>query len=71
MVTALAEGNEHLTHSFIEPADVADAVIQGLHDDLFLVLPHPEVKRYFQNKARDYEGWLLGMRKLKKKLWGE
>ena len=48
--------------------DVADAVIEGLADERFLILPHPEVAAYFQNKATDYDRWLGGMRKLNEQL---
>jgi NAD(P)-dependent dehydrogenase (short-subunit alcohol dehydrogenase family) len=45
---------------------VAEAVIQGLDAESFLILPHPEVEEYRQNKARSYERWLGGMRKLRR-----
>ena len=45
---------------------VADAVIKGLDAESFLILPHPEVEEYRQNKARSYERWLGGMRKLRR-----
>ncbi|MDX2034826.1 MAG: SDR family oxidoreductase [Blastocatellia bacterium] len=48
----------------IDPEDVAEAVIQTLAAEKFLVLPHPEVARFFQNKASDYDRWIRGMRKL-------
>ena len=48
----------------LEPADVADAVIEGLRDGRFLILPHPEVLEYFRRKAADYDRWLAGMRRL-------
>ena len=48
--------------------DVADKVIEGLADERFLILPHPEVATYFQNKANDYDRWLGGMRKLNEQL---
>jgi NAD(P)-dependent dehydrogenase (short-subunit alcohol dehydrogenase family) len=50
----------------IEPSDVAEAVIEGLALEGFLILPHPEVARYFQNKANDYDRWLGGMRKVQR-----
>jgi NAD(P)-dependent dehydrogenase (short-subunit alcohol dehydrogenase family) len=52
--------------SRIEPSLVADAVIEGLGDERFLILPHPDVERYFQNKANDYDRWLDGMRRLQR-----
>ena len=50
----------------LEPEDVADAVVSGLSEEKFLILPHPEVEKFFQNKADDYERWLGGMRKLQR-----
>ena len=45
---------------------VADAVVSGLDAESFLILPHPEVEDYRQNKARSYDRWLGGMRKLRR-----
>jgi len=47
-----------------EPADVAASLVAAMEAGKFLVLPHPSVERYMQNKARDYDKWLSGMRKL-------
>jgi short-subunit dehydrogenase len=54
--------------STIEVADVAEAVVQGLEAEKFLILPHPEVETFFQRKAADYDRWLAGMRKLQASL---
>ncbi len=48
----------------IAPEKVADAVVEGLDAEKFLILPHPEVATYFQRKASDYDRWLAGMRRL-------
>ena len=48
----------------VEPDDVAKAVIDGLAQERFLILPHPEVLEFFQRKAADYDRWLAGMRRL-------
>ncbi len=48
----------------IEPDDVADAVMEGLADERFLILPHPEVLGYMRRKTDDYDRWLGGMRRL-------
>ncbi|HUQ91655.1 MAG TPA: SDR family oxidoreductase [Bryobacteraceae bacterium] len=54
-----------LKQGAISAGEVADAVIAGLADERFLILPHPEVATYFQRKASDYDRWLRGMRRLK------
>ncbi len=48
----------------IGPDAVAEVVVQGLRDERFLILPHPEVAAFFARKATDYDRWLAGMRKL-------
>lgn len=53
----------------LEPDEVAGAVVDGLADERFLILPHPEVLGYFQAKAADYDRWLRGMRKLQQRVW--
>lgn len=46
----------------LTPEQVADAVIEGLADERFLILPHPEVAQYEQGRAADRDGWLDGLR---------
>ncbi len=53
-----------LLPSALMPEQVADAVVDGLAQERFLILPHPEVATYFQHKGDDYERWLRGMRRL-------
>ena len=55
----------------LEPSEVADTVLAGLADERFLILPHPEVEQYFQNKANDYDRWIGGMRKLQRTVFPE
>lgn len=52
----------------IEPDAVADAVVAGLREERFVILPHPEVAEYFRRKAGDYDRWLRGMRRLQASL---
>ncbi|HZT36639.1 MAG TPA: SDR family oxidoreductase [Bryobacteraceae bacterium] len=57
-------GGAFLLEGALEPAQVAEAVVQGLLEERFLILPHPEVAEYFRRKANDYDRWLRGMRRL-------
>jgi len=52
---------------FLQPADVADAVVAAWSEGRFLVLPHPEVTTYEQRRAGDRDRWLAGMRRT----WGK
>ena len=52
----------------LTPEQVADRVIAGIADGLFLIAPHPEVVGYFQSKAADYDRWIGGMRRLRARL---
>jgi NAD(P)-dependent dehydrogenase (short-subunit alcohol dehydrogenase family) len=51
----------------LEPEDVAQAVIEGLEEERFLILPHPQVKTYMERKVMDYDRWLNGMRRLQRR----
>ncbi len=51
----------------LEPAALAQTVIETLALERFLVLPHPEVLTYLQRKAADYDRWLGGMRRLQER----
>jgi len=54
----------------IKPEDVAEACVQGIRDEQFLILPHPKVSTYIKNKAENYERWIGGMRKLNRQFGG-
>ena len=56
-----------LRYTALTPDAVAEAVINGLAEERFLILPHPEVADFFRHKADDYERWLRGMRRLQEK----
>jgi NAD(P)-dependent dehydrogenase (short-subunit alcohol dehydrogenase family) len=49
----------------LTPLEVAEAVIEGLAEERFLILPHPEVLEFFRRKATDYDRWLAGMQRLR------
>ncbi|MCQ4083293.1 SDR family oxidoreductase [Streptomyces sp. RB6PN25] len=59
-----------LAPTAIEPEQVADAVLDGIADERFLILPHAEVAAYYGARAADPDRWLDGMNKLQRKLEG-
>jgi hypothetical protein len=63
-------GGAFLMEGALEPEQVAAEVMKAIAEEKFLILPHPEVARYCQNRANDPERWLRGMRKLQAKMKG-
>jgi NAD(P)-dependent dehydrogenase (short-subunit alcohol dehydrogenase family) len=52
----------------IEPEQVAADTVEGLRDERFWILPHPEVADYVRRKADDVDRWLAGMRRLQARI---
>ncbi|MBI3224718.1 MAG: SDR family oxidoreductase [Mycolicibacterium cosmeticum] len=50
--------------------EVAAAVLAGVRDGRFLVLPHAEVLDMYRGKGADYDRWIAGMRKYQRALGG-
>jgi NAD(P)-dependent dehydrogenase (short-subunit alcohol dehydrogenase family) len=68
MLDDSGEFKDLLSHdAALEPEQVAEVVWQALQDDRFLILPHPEVQRYYETRAGRTDRWLAGMRKLQKR----
>ena len=58
-----------LSHdTVLTPEQVADTVWEALADNRFLILPHPEVARYYVERASNTDRWLAAMNKLQRKL---
>jgi len=49
----------------LEAEQVAEDLIAGLDRGEFMIMPHPQVKDYFQHKAMDYDRWIRGMQRLR------
>lgn len=64
-------GKAILAGDAITPEEVADAVMAGLADGRFLILPHPQVADYYAARATDTDRWLAGMRRLQAKVFEE
>jgi NAD(P)-dependent dehydrogenase (short-subunit alcohol dehydrogenase family) len=65
------EGSSFLAASALDPPQVADAVVDAIRDERFLILPHSEVSEFFLRKASDYDRWLRGMRRLRGRILEE
>ncbi|WGW04602.1 SDR family oxidoreductase [Tropicibacter oceani] len=51
--------------------DVAQALVQGLEEDRFLILPHQEAAMYFRRRAEDMDRWIDGMRRLRRSAFAD
>jgi NAD(P)-dependent dehydrogenase (short-subunit alcohol dehydrogenase family) len=60
-----------LADAAVTPEAVAQAVIEAMRDERFLILPHPEVLTFWQRKTADIDRWLRGMRRLRAKVLGD
>ncbi|HEY2028161.1 MAG TPA: SDR family NAD(P)-dependent oxidoreductase [Myxococcales bacterium] len=52
----------------LTPEQVAKAAVDGIGEERFHILPHPEVSLYMQRRAQDHERWLSSMRALQQKV---
>ena len=68
LTSAGAMGRMLLEPSAIEAEEVAEAVLTGLREERFLILPHPEVADYYAVRATDPDRWIGGMNKLQRGL---
>ena len=71
--TALLQGlDKRLIEAVGDPVisadDAAATIIDGIRAERFLILTHAKVARYFRNKAADYDGWIDGVRALRRRV---
>lgn len=52
----------------LTPEEVAEAAWAALSDERFLVLPHPQVADYVDQKAADLDAWLAAMNRIQQRL---
>ena len=52
----------------LDAAAVAQAALDGIRAENFLILPHPEVATYMHRKVDDYDRWIAGMHKLQMRM---
>ena len=52
----------------LEPDVLVEKIQEGIDKKQFLILPHPEVQNYIDNKTSNYDKWISGMARLKQKI---
>jgi NAD(P)-dependent dehydrogenase (short-subunit alcohol dehydrogenase family) len=57
-----------LAGDVISPEQAAEAVIEGVRADRFLILTHPEVRRYMERRAGNTDRWIGGMQRVQRSL---
>lgn len=57
-----------LADAAITPEAAAEAVVRGIADGRFLILPHPEVARMYAGRAADPDRWLAAMNRMQRRL---
>ena len=55
----------------MEPEELAEIVVEGLAEERFIILTHPEVLEYMRRKTKDYDRWIGGMNRLYQRLLDE
>ncbi len=57
------EGGVASSDGVLDPDEVASCCLEAVHEERFLVLPHPEVGDYLARRGTDIDRWLSGMRR--------
>lgn len=63
LATGNAGARSAVASGVISPEKVAAAVVSGVEEERFLILPHPEVATLWTRKSSDPQRWLAGIRR--------
>jgi NAD(P)-dependent dehydrogenase (short-subunit alcohol dehydrogenase family) len=64
----ISERAVRLAGPVLTPEAVADAVVDGLAEQRFLILPHPEVGEHLRRKGADPQRWIAALQRLAEQL---
>lgn len=67
VATAMTAGGRGVSGNdkVISAEEAADAILAGMADETFMIMPHPELAIYARRKGEDYDRWLQGMGQLR------
>ena len=52
----------------LDPGEVAELTLNAVRENRFMVTPHPQVLDMYRLKGTDYDGWIAGMRRYRRRL---
>jgi NAD(P)-dependent dehydrogenase (short-subunit alcohol dehydrogenase family) len=52
----------------LTPEQVAKDALNGIEQETFVILPHPQVLGYMRKKTENYDRWIAGMSKIQAKM---
>lgn len=64
-MTRASGGGVAAVDGMMQADEAAEIVLQGIEDETFLILSHPEVQKYMERKISDRDRWLGGMQRLR------
>ena len=62
-------GNPAAVDGVLTAEELGQTVVEGLREEKFYILPHPEVSEYSRRKSDDIDRWLAGMHRFQQKLF--
>jgi len=60
--------HQFLQMSACTPEHVAECLLEGVREERFLILSHPEVAEFFTFKTQDYDRWLKNFARVNEKI---
>ncbi|WP_262695440.1 SDR family NAD(P)-dependent oxidoreductase [Kordiimonas aquimaris] len=66
-MTAGGENSSAAGDGLMEADEFARRVLGQMREGRFMIRPHEEVEGYFKHKANDYDRWVGGMRKMRRR----
>jgi NAD(P)-dependent dehydrogenase (short-subunit alcohol dehydrogenase family) len=66
--TRLAANSVVAAGEVLEPDAVAELTLNAVRENRFMVTPHPQVLDMYRLKGADYDGWIAGMRRYRRRL---